>query len=673
MKYIGLALILTLTLSAVELFSQTPSPDGKKRVPVVSKDKNTEFSPTISADGRTLIFESRRGDKWELYESQQNESGEWSEPVPLKAINDKCHFLAGPSLGYDGNTLFYTAFIEDVTTSEDIFYSVRLGDKQWSEPRPVGPPINTDDQYEGFPSVSSDGSALYFIRVNPDNDFDKKAKEPCFNIFVSHKKDDGSWGEPQLLPPQVNSGCVRDPRIMADNHTLIFSAIRPEGAGKYDLFQTRLAHDGNWAEAVPLDFVNSPENDQSPCISASGTTMFYYSNDDIWQIGIPEQFRQMINITVQGKVTAAGTDAPLEAGIVVKDLSTGEIYNTESSPADGKYSLVLSAGKDFEVIFFSPGYVGKKLNLAFSNQHTYLEKKIDVALADEWKYSLTVEDKDLRFPVRAFVRISSGEGIVFADSLSPEQFPKQFDLSASKPHNIEISAPRYTPLSKPLVITGDTSAYVEARESIEHMKVKAAVSVTEVGTGEKKRVKVTYNNQDNDEVIIADAGEVVNLRHGDRYQVMTNSEKGLSYAIKTIVAGEGTADETGVYSPELSVAVLEAGTKLTLHHIHFETSSWKLSDASALELESIVGLLRVNPNLIIEISAHTDDVGSDAYNNELSAKRASSVTQYLVHKGVRSGQMVARGYGKTKPLVDNDTDDNRAMNRRVELLVLKVD
>ena len=171
----SLFLFFAASLSVQTIHAQTSS--ERRVIPVVSSEKYTEFAPTISADGRTLIFESDQNSKkgWELMESQLDSSGNWTEPTPIKAINEKCAFLAGPSLSYDGNTLFFTAFIENVSQSEDIYYSNRISGQQWGEPIRLEGPINTDDDYEGFPSISADGNTLYFIRLNMENAYDKKA------------------------------------------------------------------------------------------------------------------------------------------------------------------------------------------------------------------------------------------------------------------------------------------------------------------------------------------------------------------------------------------------------------------------------------------------------------------------------------------------------------------
>ena len=83
-------------------------------------------------------------------------------------------------------------------------------------------------------------------------------------------------------------------------------------------------------------------------------------------------------------------------------------------------------------------------------------------------------------------------------------------------------------------------------------------------------------------------------------------------------------------------------------------------------------LLRENPGLTIELSAHTDDIGKDAYNDKLSNRRGESAKEYLVKQGISPDRIKAIGYGKRKPLVPNDSDEHRAMNRRVEFKVLGI-
>ncbi len=651
-----------------------------KRVEGISTDKFTEFAPTISADGHTMIIESNKNstkidERWELFESTRKADGSWSELVPLTAINEKCSFLAGPSLGYDGNTIFFTAFIEGVTTSEDIFYSERLSASQWSEPKSVGAPINTED-YEGFPSISADGNSLYFIRITYDDGIvrvDKKSKENCFEIYVSNKLPDGKWGEPKKLPDQINTGCVRDPRIMADNHTLIFSAVTPEGRGKYDLFQTRRNADSTWADPKPLDFINSPDNDQSPTISAAGDTIFFYTKKDIYAMPIPLEYRQLINVTVLGYVRSEKNGLPLACSITITNVEKKEKVVLTNNPNDGRFSIVLAAGSHFLVEFLNPLYLKEVRDYDLRKQETYKAIPMDIKLKSEYQVTLSSIDRDLKIPVTAMVQVIDGlNKFTLNDSLKatapgpPLKFEttNQYALSAVAFHYPEI---KQSILFDARTFKPDTTITFQ----LVHEKVKFAADVIDVTTKSRVKTKVTFNNSVQDEMIISESGESVYLRKGDRYQVVASSGKGYFFATSSIVAGEGEAQPDGSYSLNLVMTPIRDGALLTLDNITFETNSADLKSSSFPELDRVIEFMHQNPSVIIEIAAHTDDVGSNDYNDKLSVRRAKSVIAYLNKKGIVNKRFEAKGYGKSKPLTPNDTEEARALNRRVELIILK--
>ena len=90
-----------------------------------------------------------------------------------------------------------------------------------------------------------------------------------------------------------------------------------------------------------------------------------------------------------------------------------------------------------------------------------------------------------------------------------------------------------------------------------------------------------------------------------------------------------------------------------------------------MELDRVVKLLKENPAIEIEMSAHTDSFGSDEYNFKLSDNRARSVMEYILSKGIDPSRIISQGYGETVPVVENDTPENRQLNRRVEFKILK--
>ena len=107
-----------------------------------------------------------------------------------------------------------------------------------------------------------------------------------------------------------------------------------------------------------------------------------------------------------------------------------------------------------------------------------------------------------------------------------------------------------------------------------------------------------------------------------------------------------------------------------LKGVQFETNSDKLRMASVKPLEEAAEVLKENKNVQVEIQGHTDSIGADTYNQDLSQRRANAVKVYLMERGVAENRLRTMGYGETKPIADNSTADGRSDNRRIEFKVL---
>ena len=118
-------------------------------------------------------------------------------------------------------------------------------------------------------------------------------------------------------------------------------------------------------------------------------------------------------------------------------------------------------------------------------------------------------------------------------------------------------------------------------------------------------------------------------------------------------------------------AAPEVGSKIvSLEGAHFAFNSAVLMDAGKVRLDEGAKIMMEHGALTVEVAGHTDAVGSDAYNQKLSERRAKSVAVYLESKGVDPAHLApVIGYGKSKPIATNDTAEGRAQNRRVELVV----
>jgi outer membrane protein OmpA-like peptidoglycan-associated protein len=111
------------------------------------------------------------------------------------------------------------------------------------------------------------------------------------------------------------------------------------------------------------------------------------------------------------------------------------------------------------------------------------------------------------------------------------------------------------------------------------------------------------------------------------------------------------------------------GLIVNMSDVLFDTGSFTLKPGAREKLAKISGILLAHPGLILQIEGHTDSVGSDEYNQQLSDRRAGSVREFLVQQGVATGSVTAIGFGKMEPVASNDTAEGRQLNRRVELVV----
>jgi len=131
--------------------------------------------------------------------------------------------------------------------------------------------------------------------------------------------------------------------------------------------------------------------------------------------------------------------------------------------------------------------------------------------------------------------------------------------------------------------------------------------------------------------------------------------------------GSTTQEPLGCPTKPALVVVTDCEVKIT-QQIHFEFNKDKIRPESFPVLDAVVDALQKNPPIKIEVQGHTDNKGTAKYNKDLSNRRANSVMKYLVSHGVEMGRLTHYGYGFERPLVDNSTDGNRALNRRVQFV-----
>jgi len=114
----------------------------------------------------------------------------------------------------------------------------------------------------------------------------------------------------------------------------------------------------------------------------------------------------------------------------------------------------------------------------------------------------------------------------------------------------------------------------------------------------------------------------------------------------------------------------EVEAVIELEGVHFDFDKATIRPEGKAVLDEAAALLKTHDRVVVEVAGHTDSVGSDAYNQGLSERRANAVKDYLTSQGVTATRLSAKGYGESQPVASNDTKEGRAENRRVELIVL---
>jgi len=113
------------------------------------------------------------------------------------------------------------------------------------------------------------------------------------------------------------------------------------------------------------------------------------------------------------------------------------------------------------------------------------------------------------------------------------------------------------------------------------------------------------------------------------------------------------------------------GVKWTLEDVNFEFDKAVLLPEAYRKLNIAVRMLKENPQMVVEVGGHTDNVGTDNYNYSLSDERSKTVREYLVSQGIEPNRIISKGYGENRPVAPNDLDEGRAINRRTEFTVIK--
>ena len=165
-------------------------------------------------------------------------------------------------------------------------------------------------------------------------------------------------------------------------------------------------------------------------------------------------------------------------------------------------------------------------------------------------------------------------------------------------------------------------------------------------------------------IVYEDSPGTITANKGDTWYWLQNSG---SYYYQTLLTVKSMQQEVSADASSIADELTKSG-HIAVYGIHFETAKATILPDSESVLSEIAKMLQQNPDVKVRVEGHTDNVGQAASNQSLSEKRAQAVVAWLTSHGIEASRLKAKGWGASKPIEDNGTEDGRAKNRRVELV-----
>lgn len=491
------------------------------------------------------------------------------------------------------------------------------GIKYTSGPENLGYNVNTRTGAI-CPIVTPDGQGLFFIRVeDPEN---TGGTSDYSDIFYSKLGADNKWQMAvNMKRPLNNSSTNSVMSVTPDGNTLfLLHTYNADGSFKAGGLSISNRSGSTWEVPTDLQIIDHynlneynefcMSNDKKIIISAVEREGTYGEKD------------LYVSFNIDGQLWSA-------------PLNLGPVVNTKN----GEISPFLAAD-NATLYFSSDGHPG------YGSNDIFLTRRLDESWTNWSKPEnlgkpINTDDWDAYYSVPA-----SGEYAYFVSSKSGYGGSDIFRIKLP-----EMARPNPVVLVKGKVLNQKTNTPVKA--IINYFDLQdPAISGTAMSNPETGHYQIT-------------------LPAGRLYGFLASSEKYIS------VNENVDLKELGEYKElerDLYLVPIEIGEKVRLNNIFFETGKWDLLPESFAELDKLVKILIDNPNMEIEINGHTDNVGNDESNMTLSQKRAAAVVTYLLGKGIAGTRLDSAGFGETQPVAPNETDEGRALNRRVEFVIIKM-
>ncbi|MBI4946517.1 MAG: OmpA family protein [Bacteroidetes bacterium] len=519
------------------------------------------------------------------------------------------------------------------------FYKETLGHPVPYDPKILEGISTTREEY--LPFISPDNEIIFFTRVIPVNQmnsiFSSGSEHELFCYSDRQANGKFSEGQPMPSPPFNQHANEGGASVTIDNKHLFFTV---NDNSNFDIYTSDFVN-GEWREVRSLGKIVNSEDywDSQPSISADGKTLYFASNRpggyggvDIWKTVKDVTGNWTLPVNLGSNINTAGDE---KSPFLHWDSKT--LYF--SSGENEQYGGHMSVGK-FDIFYAridSTGKWGKPKNIGYPINT--IGDDVGFFVSTDGRYGYFSSDN----PQKTLGKNVGGKDIYY------------FELPQNtRPDAVAILKGKVTNEDGKAV----SAANVELKDVVTQKTTKAMV---DSATGEYV-VAANVQKQHDQLIIVKKEGYAFSS------QLLSVNDS----STKQILTATNAIEKKITVKPiEIKTDSIKEGKAFTLNNIYFGPSRSDLKEESKFVLDEFVEYMKENPTIKIDIYGHTDDLGNDQDNQNLSADRAFTVFEYLRNHGVDKEQIVNhKGFGETKPVASNDTEEGRAKNRRTEFMIV---
>ena len=503
---------------------------------------------------------------------------------------------------------------------------------------------------EQTPVLSVDGKTLYFTRKNhPDNSGGKKDEG---DIWFSELGEDEKWSKATRLNSAVNN----------KNYNAI---IGFSNDGKLMYLQNHYSRDGSLTKTQGISvskLVNGRWTFPEKLMIA-----YYYNRSNEASMRISEDGRIML-LSIESYDSKGAED--IYVSFRNKDNSWSQPVNLGSTINTRFQEMTPYLAKDNITLFFaSNGHGG------YGSRDIFISRRLDNSWKN-WTKPTNLGKSVNTKGVELSYHLPGGDYAYYVSTQNSEGFGDiqrhKITGDIEKPDNLvdlellnnvdSINTTAQEP-ELPKVNIEKTDRFIEIQGKVVNANdlkqpVKALLSYKQIDNN--GAIESTYSND-------SSGTYQINLKEGYAYHLTVSAEGYMSTEERLVVSQTSAPSLQKYYL----LTPLKVGTTVNLKNVLFERGTPNLLEESYPELNSVVKMMMDNPNVNIELQGHTDNQGSGKLNLELSQQRVDMVKAYLVEKGIESLRITGKGFGGTRPIASNASEETRKLNRRVEFTIVK--